>query len=96
MNENEIMNTEIMNTELTETSALAETSNNGLETAAKVGTFALIGLGIWKAGELVVKGVKKGVAWFKNRTAKNQSKTEQKDVFDNMPDPNDDCFDANK
>ena len=86
----EIMVTEVA-TELTEQATVMEQpGNTGLDTAAKVGGAALLGLGVWKAGELIVKGFKKAKAWLQNRKAQkdqqaqpqnNQNPTD-KDPFD--------------
>ena len=90
---NEIIETEVA-TELTEGPIMAEPNTDGLSPAAKVGGLALLGLGVWKAGELTVKGFKKIRAWVKNRRNKNQP--EQTNSGEQTNATHDDCFDQTK
>lgn len=68
------MNEELIVTEMAENAVVEQTAANacnGLSTGAKVGLGALLGLGLWKAGELAYKGVKHIVTKVK---AKKQAK----------------------
>lgn len=81
------MNEELIVTEMAETAITDQTAANastGLSTGAKVGLGALLGLGLWKAGELVVKGVKHVAAKVRS---KKQAKAKPERPADEFPTP---------